>query len=244
MERLTLFCDWPWSEENESYLPENFELSLGRLESLIKDLEKDPDLLQKYNIIQEQIAKGIIERVESSEEDHENRKRCIPHHAVIAPENTTTKIRIVYDASTKIKRSLRGFQEFSDTEKASLQVELNDADWVVTRFLWLKDIQKPVSKYNLLVCRFKIQPFAIISSPSLFGATIKHHLEKENSATAKNIKNDFYLDNLITGADNEKDAVRLYRDTKRLFEDASMNLQEWLTNSPKVSIIKSNQRIR
>ena len=103
-------------------------MSLGRLESLIKHLEKDPDLLQKYNIIQEQFAKGIIKRAESSEEDHENRKRCIPHHAVIAPEKTTAKVRIVYDASTKIKRSLRGFQEFSDTEKASLQVELNDTD--------------------------------------------------------------------------------------------------------------------
>ena len=58
-------------------------------------------------------------------------------------------------------------------------------------------------------------------------------MEKENSATAKNIKNDFYVDNLISGADNEKDAVRLYRDAKRLFEDVSMNLREWLTNSPK-----------
>ena len=68
------FVSWPWSEENESYHAENFELSLGRLKSLIKRLEKDPDLLQKYNnIIQEQIAKGITERVESSEEDNENR---------------------------------------------------------------------------------------------------------------------------------------------------------------------------
>ena len=41
--------------------------------------------------------------------------------------------------------------------------------------------------------------------------------------------------NLIYGADNENDAVRLYRDAKRLFEYVSMNLQEWLTNSPKVN---------
>ena len=122
----------------------------------------------------------------------------------------------------------------SDIEKAFLQVGLHEADRDVTRFLWLKDIQKPVSKDNLLVCRFKRLPFGIISSPFLLRATIKHHLEKENSATSKNIKNDFYVDNLISGADNKKDAVRLYRDAKRLFEDVSMNLREWLTNSPKV----------
>ena len=120
-------------------------------------------------------------------------------------------------------------------KKAFLQVGLHEADRDVTRFLWLKDIKKPVSKDNLLVCRFKRLPFRIIPSPFLLDATIKHHLEKEKSSTAKNIKNDIYVDNLKTGADNEKDAVRIYQDAKRLFEDAPMNLREWLTNSPKVN---------
>ena len=85
---------------------------LGRLKSLIKRLEKNPDLLEKYsNIIHEQFAKGIIERVGSSEEDNEIRKYYIPHHAVITPEKATTKIRIVYDASAKIKRSVKSLNE-------------------------------------------------------------------------------------------------------------------------------------
>ena len=249
------FVSWARREENESHLPENSELSLGRLKSLIKRLEKNLDLLEKYNnIIQEQFAKDIIERVESSEEGNENRKHYIPHHAVITPEKSTTKIRIVYDASAKIKRNTKSLNEclyrrsviledvcglllrfrmkkiglVSDIEKAFLQVGLHEADRDVTRFLWLKDIKKPVSKENLLVCRFKRLPLEIISSPLLLGATIKHHLEKENSATAKNIKNDFYVDNLISEADSKKNAARLYRDAKRLFKDISMNLREWL----------------
>ena len=90
------FVSWPWREENEFHLPENFELSLGRLKSLIKRIEKNPDLLEKYNnVIQEQIANSVIERVESSEEDNENGKHYIPHHAVITPEKATATIRIV-----------------------------------------------------------------------------------------------------------------------------------------------------
>ena len=165
--------------ERPPHLPENFELSLGRLKSLSKRLEKNPNLLEKYNnIIQEQIAKGVIERVESSEEDNENRKHYILHHAVITPEKSTTKIRIVYDASAKIKRNAKSLNEclyrgpviledlcglllrfrmkkiglVSDIEKAFLQVGLHEADRDVTRSLWLKDIQKSVSKENLLVC--------------------------------------------------------------------------------------------
>ena len=176
------FVSWPWREENEFNLPENFELSLGRLKSLIKHLEKDPDLLEKYNnVIHEQLAKGIIERVESSEEDNENRKHYILHHVVIIPENTTTKIRIVYDASAKIKRSVKSLNEclykgpviledlcglllrfrmkkiglVSDIEKAFLQVELHEVARDVTRFLWLKDTQKPGSKDNLQVADSK-----------------------------------------------------------------------------------------
>ena len=42
------FVSWPWREENESHLLENFELSLGRLKWLIKRFEKNPDLLEKY----------------------------------------------------------------------------------------------------------------------------------------------------------------------------------------------------
>ena len=176
----------------------------------------------------------------------------------------------MYDASAKIKRSVKSLNKclyrgpviledlcglllrfrikkiglVSDIEKTFLQVGLHEADRDVTRFLWLKDIQKPVSKDSLQVCKFKRLPFGIISTPFLLGATIKHHLVKENSATAKNIENDFSIDNLITGADNEKDAVRLYQDAKRLFEDVSMNLREWLTNSPKVNNqIKSKDQI-
>ena len=121
---------------------------------------------------------------------------------------------------------------------------LHEADRDVTRFLWPKLSKKPVSKDNLQVCRFKRLPFGIISSRFLFVATIKHHLEKRELFNCKNIKNDFYVDNLIAGADNEKDAVRLYRDAKRQFEDVSMNLGEWFTNLPKVNNqIKSKDHI-
>ena len=55
--------------------------------------------------------KCIIERVESSEEDNENGKHYIPHHANIISGKTTRKIRIVYDASAKIKRNVKSLGE-------------------------------------------------------------------------------------------------------------------------------------
>ncbi len=54
---------WLWKYD-EPELSENYELSFGRLNSLVKRLEKAPDIMKKYNtIIQDQLEKGIIEKV-------------------------------------------------------------------------------------------------------------------------------------------------------------------------------------
>ena len=45
-------------------IPENYQLALGRLKSMLNRLQKDPALLKSYAaIIKEQLEKGIIETV-------------------------------------------------------------------------------------------------------------------------------------------------------------------------------------
>ena len=89
-------------------LPDNFALSLGRLRSLTKRLQNNPKVFDDYNqIIVEQEQSGIIERV-----DIENLKprvgetNYLPHREVIKEDRTTTKTRIVYDGSAKLRNSV------------------------------------------------------------------------------------------------------------------------------------------
>ena len=253
---------WPWRNEDQNLLPENYELSLGRLKSSMKRLEKDPDLLRRYDeIIKTQVEKGIIEKVDASEVNNNNRKHYIPHHVVIKPDNATTKLRIVYDASAKTKKGNKSLNEclyrgpvilqdlcglllrfrtkkigiIADIEKAFLQIGIHESDRDITRFLWLKDVNKPVTNNNLETYRFARLPFGVISSPFLLGATVEHHLEEIESPIADQIKDDIYVDNIITGCDNEDEGIELYQQGKSIFKEASMNLREWLTNSPEVN---------
>ena len=252
----------PWRNENQDQLPENYELSLGRLKSLMKRLENDPELLQRYDeIIKAQMEKGVVEKVEATEVNNENKKHYIPHHVVIKPDNATTKLRIVYDASAKTKKKNKSLNEclhkgpviledlcglllrfrtkkiglIADIEKAFLQIGIHKSDRDVTRFLWIKDVNKPVTNDNLEIFRFARIPFGIISSPFLLGATVQYHLENTESPMVKKIKDNIYVDNIITGCNNENEAVELYQQGKAVFKEASMNLREWLSSSPEVN---------
>ena len=171
-------------------LPDNYQLALGRLNSLLRRIQGNPELLEKYdNIIKDELEKEIIEKVSDE-----------THHAVITPDRKTTKVRIVYDASTKAKKGCKSLNEClyrgpviledlcglllrfrthkvaltADIEKAFLQVGLQPADRDVTRFLWLKDPTKPPTKGNLQIYRLTRVPLGVISSPFLLGATILH----------------------------------------------------------------------
>jgi len=170
---------WPWKEANPR-LPDNYQLALGRLNSLLKRIQGKPELLQKYDsIIKDQLKKEIIEEVNDRTEEG-CKKHYIPHHAVITPDRKTTKVRIVYDASAKVRKGCKSLNEClhrgpviledlcgllirfrthkvaltADIERAFLQVGLQPTDRDVTRFLWLKDPTKPLTKDNLQIYRF------------------------------------------------------------------------------------------
>ena len=247
---------WPWKEANPR-LPDNYQLALGRLISLLKRIQGKPELFQKYDsIIKDQLKKEIIEEVNDRTEEG-CKKHYIPHHAVITPDRKTTKVRIVYDASAKAKKGCKSLNEClyrgpvilkdlcglllrfrthkvaltADIEKAFLQVGLQPTDRDVTRFLWLKDPTKPPTKDNLQIYRFTRVPFGVISSPFPLGATILHHLEQAGTPTSKMIMKHMYVDNLLTGVNSSKEAKEFYPESKEVFQESSMNLREWRSNS-------------
>ena len=118
----------------------------------------------------------------------------------------------------------------ADIEKAFLQVELQPKERDVTRFLWLKDVVN-----NLVTYWFTRIQFRIISNPFLLGAKIKHHLAPKDNQADHHLSEDFYVDNLITGADNMEEPGELYSKAKVLFLDISMNLWDWNSNSPELN---------
>ena len=256
----------PW-KQNKQDLPTNFILSKRRLNSLLKSLnKKDPGLIEKYNgQLLEQVNLGFIEKVRNINL-HEDILHYIPHFPVFKTDSATTKVRIVYDASARVSSEALSLNDClhtgpnlmqdltgiplkfrthrvaftADIEKAFLQIELNNQDRDTTRFLWLKDTNKSVnSADNLEAYRFCHVLFGAAPSPFLLNATIRYHLNENDNWIMKDLTENMYMDNVVTGTNCHDKALEYYSLSRNYLQKAGMNLRQWTSNS-----IALNRRAR
>ena len=90
----------PWKDE-EPVLPNNYEMALRRLLNTEKRLLKNPEIGEAYtNNINQYLEKGYIRKLDPTEKSP-LKKWYLPHFPVVRPDRTTTKTRIVLDASAK-----------------------------------------------------------------------------------------------------------------------------------------------
>ena len=91
----------PW-KENHSPLPDNLELCHRQLISLLRRLKQNLQLLAEYElVIKDQLGRGIIEIVADPSSRDCDRVHYLPRHGVVRQDKTTSKLRIVYDASAR-----------------------------------------------------------------------------------------------------------------------------------------------
>ena len=92
----------PWKDQHP-LLYDNFILAKKRLESLLKRLRQNSALSKQYSdILNEQLKNNIVEEVNDNLPTI-GKTYYMPHQAVIREDHTTSKLRVVYDAFSKLK---------------------------------------------------------------------------------------------------------------------------------------------
>uniref|UniRef100_A0A8R1I7B7 Reverse transcriptase domain-containing protein n=1 Tax=Caenorhabditis japonica TaxID=281687 RepID=A0A8R1I7B7_CAEJA len=242
-------------KDHQPYLPDNYSLAFKRLQSVHRNSSRE--VLEKIrDVFEDQIKKGIIEEVDPRVVT-EHRIHYNPHQPVLTPLKTTTKCRVVIDGSSHYKgkpslndvihqgpvilpdivQMLTRFRSgrhviIADVEKAFLQVFLHEKDRDVTRVIWIRDLDQPLTDENLVIYRFTRVLFGLNVSPFLLAATIQYHLESyPDQALATEMNNNLYVDNLLLTTDGDIDLMmEIYQQTKHALRGMNMNLRQYLSN--------------
>lgn len=92
----------PFNDKRDQ-LGESQSRALNRLLALERKLERDPELKEQYTkILEEYLKLGHMTQVKP---DHAP-GFYLPHHAVVKPSSSTTKIRVVFDGSAKTSTNI------------------------------------------------------------------------------------------------------------------------------------------
>ncbi|GBM65042.1 hypothetical protein AVEN_36729-1 [Araneus ventricosus] len=245
----------PWINENV-IMHDNYANAERRFFNLLKEFRSNLNFYKEYRqVINDQIKDGIVGKVDPNASQGE-RIYYIPHRAVLRKNHSSTKLRLVYDASSEdknwkslndcllhcvnivpellkvlLKFRLHRIAFTADKQKGFLQISVSCEDRDAMRFLWIHDESNPkVEIYRM--CRVM---FGAKSSPFLLSACIKHHLRKfesEYPETIKLLNNYMYVDDFICGINTEMEAIEAYHNANTIMKKASMTLTKWNSNSP------------
>ncbi|XP_055591487.1 uncharacterized protein LOC129743477 [Uranotaenia lowii] len=226
-------------------------IALQRLSGLERRLVRDPDLRSQYNeFMEEYIQLGHMRRVHAGPE-----KRCyLPHHPVIKQASTTTKVRVVFDASCKsstgislndtllagpvIQDELRALimrcrtkqiMIVADIEKMFRQIGIDKEDISLQSILWRKNPSEEVKTYELTTVTYGTKPAPFLATRTLKQLATDEQERFPNGAKA--IMEDVYMDDVITGTDKASAASKLCEELINLTRSGGFRLRKFASNS-------------
>ena len=244
----------PWKEGAREMIIPNKASAEKRLESLKNRFLRDPELGRKYHrVIADMLTEGIIEEVEDATPPS-GPEFYLPHHPVVKEQSLSTKVRPVFDASAKAPNGvslndcmetgpnllpdlvgvLMRFRRWqialtADVQKAFLQVGVDPHDRDAHRFLW-------DDNGTTRVMRFARVPFGNRGSPFLLMATIRYHLiHTEPSEVTHELLENLYMDDWLSGCDEEKRAFQMFAEAQNIMLEAGMKLAKWASNNKDLS---------
>lgn len=207
--------------------------ALSRLYQLEKKLQKKEIYGKQYrDVINEYVTMDHMEHIQNNKKVIDG--YILPHHPVIKESSSTTKLRVVFDASAKtssveslndqllvgptIQEDLLGILVrwrkhriaiSADVEKMYRKIRVRDKDTYFQKMLWRNDENENVKEYRLSTLTFGTASAAYLAIRTLRQLAVD---EADNYADAsKVVLRDFYVDDLLTGADTEEAAVDMQR---------------------------------
>ncbi|GIX78897.1 reverse transcriptase [Caerostris darwini] len=211
-------------------------------------------ILRDYeNVFEDSKKEGIVEELNS--EDLKDSKCHYLRHRPVIKDNSTTRIRPVFDGSAKFKGSsslndslvtgpnlvelipslinrfrIGKYGVIADIRKAFLQIRLNDSDKDYLRFLSWQDGDPNLVK----IYRHCRALFGIKSSPFLLRATLNHLLDGTPDCykmTAQHLQKSMYVNSCVASVKNKADLTKFINESREIMALGKFDLRGGQHNS-------------
>jgi hypothetical protein len=251
--RFTVAIPWKSPPPNIGF---SRDMALRRFKSLEKRLAVQPKYREQYvDFMREYHTLGHMEVVPEEEIAlPQNPTFFIPHHFVLKEDSTTTKLRVVFDASAKSSsgNSLNDAMMVgptlqdnlveiitrfrchpiaftADVAKMYRQIRIPSIDADRHRILWREDPSHPIKEYRLTTVSYGTASAPYIAVKVLQQLAVD---ERESLPLASEVAlNDFYVDDLMSGADNMEEASKVQSELLQLMGRGGLELRKWSSNS-------------
>ncbi|XP_049879678.1 uncharacterized protein LOC126376395 [Pectinophora gossypiella] len=231
------------------------EVALRRFEWLEKKLLKNPHLHIEYKkVMDDYLDQNHMVKIIEEKQLSDPYVIYLPHHAVIREDKETTKVRVVFDASSKgvnnvslnenllvgpkLQQDLRHILMrwrrhaiciVADLVQMYRQVRVNEGDTDFQRILWRANSSDPIQHYKLLRLTFgtACAPYLAVKSLQQLAKDEKLKYPIASKITLE----DYYMDDLLTGCETHEQAVEIYEQMNELMKAGGFELQKWCSNS-------------
>ncbi|XP_026333270.1 uncharacterized protein LOC113240236 [Hyposmocoma kahamanoa] len=245
----------PFKTENPLCLHGNLKnIAHKRFLMLERRLLRTPNLKTEYSkVLEEYLSSGHAEVVKPSEVVKKG-VVYLPHHAVVRQDKSTTKVRMVVDASCTDSNGISLNSELmagptlqpelrhlimrwrcypialvADIVKMYRQIKVADEDVNFQRIFWREN--PDVALQHL---RFLRVTFGTSSAPFLAVRCLQQLVNDEGSEfplAVSRVLNEFYMDDLMTGCHSIAEGLEIYEQITALLNRGGFPLQKWSSNS-------------
>ena len=232
--------------------------AVRRFTSLEKSLRNRKEFEPFAKVVKEYFTLGHAEPVPSIDMDKETAKTFyLPMHAVKKEQSTTTKLRVVFDASAKTSTGVSLNDTLmigptvhpplidvllrfrchrvalsADVSKMYRAVKLVPEDKDLHRFVWRENTTEPLIDYRMTRITFGVSASSFAANMSL--KQNAQDLAHEYPLAAKIAFSSFYVDDCLTGADTVAEAINIQKQLQSLFSRGGFLLRKWHSSDPAV----------
>ncbi|XP_075157757.1 uncharacterized protein LOC142231024 [Haematobia irritans] len=236
---------------------EPFELQSNRyiaLQQFLRNergLMRDPERKQLYDdVLREYIELGHMVR---AKEQREGPHYYLPHHGILKPDNTTTKLRVVFNASSRSMngKSLNDLLYVGPILQADLVMLV--LKWRFFRFVFGADISKMYrqilvnpdhTRFQKILFRestedhvgdfeLKTVTFGVTCAPYLAMRTLLRLADDEEDRFpigAQCLRECLYVDDALVGANTVEEGRVAQRQLIDILQSAGFELRKWTAN--------------